>query len=66
MRSKKAMEFEVIVKAILALLILAVLSGLIYLFVIKRGAGGLNAIWNSTMSSADNVMEGFKKIVSGG
>ena len=66
MRSKKAMEFEVIVKAILALLILAVLSGLIYLFVIKRGAHSLNAIWNNTMSSAGNVMEGFKKLVSGG
>ncbi len=66
MKSKKAMEFEIIVKAILALLILVVLIALLNLFVIQRGGGGLNMILNNTLSSAGNVMDNFRKLVTGG
>lgn len=65
MISKKAMEFEIIVKAILALFILVVLIGLIYIFVIDKGAGGMHQILNQSLSSAGNVMDSLKNLVGG-
>ena len=63
MRSKKAMEMEVIVKAILALLILAGLAGLIYIFVVQRGAGGAGVIVDETAETGDGVLSDFMNLI---
>ncbi len=64
-KSKKAMEFDVIVKAVIALLILAVIAGLLYLFVIKKGAGGANTIVDDTADEGDNVLNDFRNLIGG-
>lgn len=65
MKSKKAMEFEVIVKAVIALLILALLAGLLYMFVIKKGAGGAGVIVDDAASEGDNVLNDFGNLIGG-
>ncbi len=65
MFSKKAMEFEVIVKAVLALIILVVLIGLLYIFVINKGAAGANTIVDDTTEQGDSVLGDLRDLIGG-
>ncbi|NTV22842.1 MAG: hypothetical protein HGA85_00515 [Nanoarchaeota archaeon] len=61
--SKKAMEMEVIVKAVIALLILVILIGIVYIFVVKKAGGGINTINDETAIQGDDALNNLRGVL---
>ena len=55
-KSKKGMELEYSVKAILALIVLVVMVGILILFVVQRAGGGANIIVTDVNNQGDDVL----------
>jgi|SaaInlStandDraft_6_1057023.scaffolds.fasta_scaffold414578_2 hypothetical protein len=64
-KSKKGMELEYSVKAILALIVLVVLVSILILFVVKRAGGGAGIIVDDVADQGDDVLAGFRDFFGG-
>ncbi len=60
LNSKKGLEMEVTVKAILALIVLVVLIGMFYIFVVKRAGRGIGGIVDETENEGDGMLARFR------
>ncbi|MCM2325235.1 MAG: hypothetical protein NDI94_02140 [Candidatus Woesearchaeota archaeon] len=63
--NKKGLELEVAVKAILALLVLVLLIGILYLFAVKKAGGGIGIIVDDTKDSGDSVLGSLRDLIGG-
>ncbi|NTV22843.1 MAG: hypothetical protein HGA85_00520, partial [Nanoarchaeota archaeon] len=64
--NRKALEFEIIVKAILALFVLVIMIAILYTFAVVKSGGGMKVIIDDITGQGDGVLSRIGQLFGSG